>query len=85
MKTHVKLFTFVSGHGEPLIEPPVEDHINQWLAAAKGKIVHVSQSESQHTGGGHHVTVGIWFVPETDAPSWEMPNSQGEEDNVTAT
>src|SRR5262249_50243417 len=43
MQERVKIFTFVSGHGETVIEPRHEDHINQWLATAKGRLVHVSQ------------------------------------------
>src|SRR5690242_13163084 len=31
MQERVKVFTFFSGHGETVVEPPHEDHINQWL------------------------------------------------------
>ena len=65
MNERVKVFTFVSGHGETVIEPRHEDHINQWLANIKGKLVKVSQSESSRSGVGHHVTVCIWYVPES--------------------
>ncbi|HMF16042.1 MAG TPA: hypothetical protein VKE98_02495 [Gemmataceae bacterium] len=65
MNERVKVFTFVGGHGETVIEPRHEDHINQWLASAKGKLVNVSQSESSRSGAGHHVTVCIWYVPES--------------------
>jgi hypothetical protein len=64
MKTQVKMFTFVSGHGETLIEPPHEEHINRWLAQAKGRVLQVSQSESTRPGAGHHVTVCIWYEVE---------------------
>ncbi len=64
MKERVKMFTFVSGHGETVVEAPHEDHINQWLASVKGRLVHVSQSESERSGAGHHVTVCIWYIPE---------------------
>ena len=64
MNERVKVFTFVSGHGETVIEPRHEDHINQWLASVKAKLVNVSQSESSRSGVGHHVTVCIWYVPE---------------------
>jgi hypothetical protein len=64
MQERVKVFTFVSGHGATLIEPPLEDHINQWLATTRGKLVRVSQSESERTSVGHHVTVCLWYVPE---------------------
>jgi hypothetical protein len=65
MQERIKIFTFVSGHGETLVEPPHEDHINQWLATVPGQVVSVSQSESTHPGTGHHVTVCVWYLPET--------------------
>jgi len=64
MRERVKIFTFVSGHGETLMDPPHEDHINQWLAAAKGEVVEITQSESQRGGVGHHVTLCVWYIPE---------------------
>jgi len=64
MNERVKVFTFVSGHGETVIEPRHEDHINQWLATAKGRLVDISQSESLRSGVGHHVTICLWYVPE---------------------
>jgi hypothetical protein len=64
MLERVKVFTFVSGHGETIIEPPHEDRINEWLATARGKLVRVTQSESPRTGVGHHVTLCVWYVPE---------------------
>jgi hypothetical protein len=71
MQERVKVFTFLSGHGETLLDPPHEDHINQWLAAVKGEVVQVSQSESERAGAGHHVTICVWYVPEatTEAAS----------------
>ncbi|HEY8506698.1 MAG TPA: hypothetical protein VIL46_19095 [Gemmataceae bacterium] len=64
MQERVKVFTFVSGHGETVVGSPHEDHINQWLAAAKGRLVRVTQSESERPGVGHHVTICVWYVPE---------------------
>ncbi len=64
MSERVKIFTFVSGHGETLVEPRHEDHINEWLRSVNGRIVQVSQSESERTGVGHHVTVCIWYTIE---------------------
>jgi hypothetical protein len=64
MQERVKVFTFVSGHGETIVEPRHEDHINQWLGAAKGQVVEITQSESERAGAGHHVAVCIWYVPE---------------------
>jgi len=69
MRERVKVFTFVSGHGETLLEPRHEDHINQWLATVPGRVTHISQSESERSGVGHHVTVCIWYVPEQAATS----------------
>ena len=50
MQERVKVFTFVSGHGETMVEPRHEDHINQWLSTVKGRMVRVSQSESERAG-----------------------------------
>ncbi len=65
MHEQVKIFTFVSGYGETIVDAPHEEHINQWLSTVKGRLVHVSQSESERPGTGHHVTLCIWYVPET--------------------
>jgi hypothetical protein len=73
MEERVKIFTFVSGHGETVIEPRHEDHINQWLAAVGGHLVQVTQSESERAGAGHHVTVCIWYVPEEASPAALAP------------
>ncbi len=64
MKERVKVFTFVSGHGETLVEPKLEDHINQWLERIQGELIHVSQSESERSNGGSHVTLCIWYFAE---------------------
>ena len=64
MRERVKIFTFVSGHGEALVRPPHEDHINEWLAGAGGRVVRVTQSESEREGQGHHVTVCVWYEPD---------------------
>jgi hypothetical protein len=64
MLERVKIFTFVSGHEETVVELPHEDRINQWLAAVPGRLVRVSQSESERAAAGHHVTVCIWYVPD---------------------
>ncbi len=66
MRERVKVFTFVSGHGETMVGPSHEEHINQWLATTKGQIVQVSQSESVRTGVGHHVTACVWYVPDEE-------------------
>jgi hypothetical protein len=65
MQERVKIFTFVSGHGETMVEPRHEDHINEWLAATHGRLLRVTQSESERAkAGGHHVTISLWYVPE---------------------
>ena len=64
MNERVKVFTFVTGHGTTLLEPVVEDQINQWLTTMPGRLLRVSQSESERAGAGHHVTVCVWYVPE---------------------
>jgi hypothetical protein len=68
MKERVKVFTFISGHGETLVDPPHEDHINQWLASAAGQIQEITQSESGRSGAGHHVTVCVWYIPDEKNP-----------------
>ena len=69
MRERVKVFTFVSGHGETVIEPGHEDRINQWLEATGGSLVRITQSESERPGVGHHVTVCIWYIPDRAASS----------------
>ena len=66
MKERMKVFTFLSGHGETLLEPRHEDTINQWLAGVDGRVMQVSQSESVRQGVGHHVTVCVWYVPDDE-------------------
>lgn len=67
MLERVKVFTFVSGHGETVLDRH-EDHINQWLASIQGQVIEISQSESERAGGGHHVTLCVWYVPEEATP-----------------
>jgi len=64
MRERVKVFTFLSGHGETIAQTPQEDRINDWLASVKGSFVRASQSESETTGPGHHITICVWYVPE---------------------
>lgn len=63
MEVRVKMFTFISGHGETLVEPPHEHHVNQWLETVRGKIIDFTQSESARADGGQHVTVCVWYRP----------------------
>jgi len=64
MKERVKVFTHISGHGTTVLGPPLEDYINQWLGSQKGRLVAVTQSESDRLGVGQHVTVCVWYEPE---------------------
>ncbi|HEX4000897.1 MAG TPA: hypothetical protein VHX65_20295 [Pirellulales bacterium] len=66
MRERVKVFTFVSGQGETVVGSSQEEHINEWLASIDGKVLHVSQSESERSGVGHHVTICIWYCSEED-------------------
>lgn len=63
MKERVKVFTFLSGTGSTVIEPALQDHINEWLEVTHGEIVSITQSESTRQGVGQHVTVCVWYVP----------------------
>ncbi len=63
MQVRVKIFSFVSGHGETVVCPNHEDSINRWLESIDGEILEVSQSESERAGSGHHVTLTVWYQP----------------------
>ena len=62
MRERVKVFSFVSGHGETVVGSTQEEQINQWLASVEGKVVQVSQSESERPGVGQHITICVWYV-----------------------
>jgi hypothetical protein len=47
MKERVKVFTYTSGTGAAVIQSSLEDHINEWLAGVHGRIVRITQSESE--------------------------------------
>jgi hypothetical protein len=72
MIERVKVFTHLTGHGTTVIDPPLEDNINQWLEAAHGRLVRISQSESERPGVGHHVTICVWYVPTDAEPDVEI-------------
>ncbi len=67
MKTRVKMFTYVSSEGSTLIEPELEDHINDWLAKTNGTLVSMTQSESQRSNQTQHTTVCVWYIPEASS------------------
>jgi hypothetical protein len=73
MNQRVKVFAHLTGHGATVIEPPLEDAINRWLEGTPGRLVRISQSESERPGVGHHVTVCIWYVPDEVEPDMEIP------------
>lgn len=62
MRERVKVFTYVSGTGSTVIETTLEDRINEWLESVNGKLLNVSQSESERQGTAH-VTVCVWYSP----------------------
>jgi hypothetical protein len=62
MRERVKIFTYSSGTGATVIESKLEDDLNAWLAQAKARITHITQSESERQGTAH-VTVAVWYVP----------------------
>jgi hypothetical protein len=66
MRERLKIFTFLSGHGETVVQPEQEEHINQWLADTSGTLLDVTQSESHRPGAGHHVTLCIWYAEEEE-------------------
>lgn len=69
MNERVKIFNYITGSGETPIATKLEDHVNEWLASVPGKLVSVSQSESNRNSGGQHVTLCVWYEPATDAVS----------------
>lgn len=66
MLVRVKVFTYIIGSGATLIESPLEDQVNEWLESVHGEIKHITQSESERPGAGHHVTLCVWYVPRAD-------------------
>lgn len=60
----MKVFTYVSGTGATVVETTLEDRINEWLESVEGRLLNVSQSESERKGTAH-VTVCVWYLPES--------------------
>jgi hypothetical protein len=60
----VKVFTYVSGTGATVVETALEDHINEWLESVEGQLLNVTQSENERHGTAH-VTVCVWYLPES--------------------
>ena len=67
MNERVKVFTYVSGEGSTLLEAGLEERINKWLSETPGKVLRITQSESDRPGAAQHVTVCVWYVPEDPA------------------
>ena len=65
MRERVKMFTHVSGEGSMLIEPELQEHINEWLSREKGELVSITQSESTRPGAAQHITVCVWYRPDS--------------------
>lgn len=65
MNERVKIFTYTSGTGSTLIESSLEDHINEWLRNVPGRLLRVSQSESERQGAAH-VTIAVWYEPQAE-------------------
>ncbi|MCC7418902.1 MAG: hypothetical protein IT428_01345 [Planctomycetaceae bacterium] len=63
MLIRVKVFTHIIGSGATVIESHFEDQINEWLESVHGELKHITQSESDQAGTGHHVTLCVWYVP----------------------
>jgi len=64
MQERVKVFTYVSGTGATVVETTLEDHINEWLESVEGKLLNVTQSESERDSTAH-VTICVWYSPES--------------------
>jgi hypothetical protein len=62
MNCQIRIFTYSSGTGSTIIENTLEDRINDWLRHAPGKILFVTQSESERSRTAH-TTVCIWYEP----------------------
>jgi hypothetical protein len=63
MRERVKVFTHLCTTGASVIGTPMEDDINRWLQSQSGRIVRVTQSESERHNGGQHLTVCVWYIP----------------------
>jgi hypothetical protein len=68
MKCQVRIFTYSSGTGSTIIESTLEDRINEWLSHDPGKILFVTQSESERSRTAH-TTVSIWYEPTSKEPA----------------
>jgi hypothetical protein len=64
MQARVRVFTYSGRIGTMPIESELEDHINDWLNQSSGRMLFVTQSESQ-TAGQSHTTVTVWYEPAT--------------------
>jgi len=67
MKERMKMFTHISGEGSTVSDTELENIINEWLASVDGKIASITQSESQRSSKGQHITVCLWYRPAEEA------------------
>jgi hypothetical protein len=63
MRERAKIFTYLFGAGATVIESPLEDEINEWLAGVNGDVTRITQSESRRENEGQHVTICVWYAP----------------------
>ena len=63
MKERIKVFTHVSGEGSTVTDTDIEESINEWLAETNGKLIRITQTESQRHTNGQHLTVCVWYIP----------------------
>ncbi len=69
MKERMKMFTHVSGEGSTVSDTELENTINEWLESVDGKIASITQTESQRSTKGQHITVCVWYRPGEPASS----------------
>jgi hypothetical protein len=67
MKERLKMFTHISGEGSTVPDTELENIINEWLASIDGKIATITQTESQRSAKGQHITVCVWYRPAEEA------------------
>ena len=63
MNERVKIFTHITSTTSSAAATSLEEHVNDWLRTTNGRMLNVSQSESERKGIGHHVTICVWYEP----------------------
>jgi hypothetical protein len=56
MHERLKIFSFLSGHGETIVQLPHESHINNWLSTIQGKvfICYAIRKRAYRVGSSYH-------------------------------